>query len=80
MLSIYVEMLLCFRHLGMSSGCLPISSDSEMVRRLFSITGTGMAKEEENGKASFRLCIDLPRCNVYRDVVCGSCNGGMVES
>ena len=79
MLSIYIEMLLCFCHLGMSSGGLPISSDSEAVWRLFSIATTGMAKEEENGKASFRLCVDLPRCNVCRDVVCGSSNEGMLE-
>lgn len=41
-----------------------------------------MAKEEEeNGKASFRICIDLPGCNsVRRDVECVSSNGGGVES
>lgn len=40
-----------------------------------------MAKGEENGKSSFRLCIDLPGCNdVRRDVECASSDGGMVES
>lgn len=41
-----------------------------------------MAKEEEeNGKGSFRICIDLPGCNnVRRDVECVSSNGGRVES
>lgn len=40
-----------------------------------------MAQEEENRKASFRLCVDLPGCNnVRRDVECASSNGGRVES
>jgi len=64
----------------MSSGGLPINSDSEAVRRLFSVASAGMAKEAAHGKASFGLCLDLARCNAYRDVVGGSSDGGMVES
>lgn len=79
MLSVSLEMLLCCGHLGMSCGDLPVSSESETLRRVCSAASTGVA-EEENGKASFRLGIDRPRCNAYRDVVCGSSNGGMVES
>lgn len=76
MLSVYREMLLCFYHLEVSL----LAGDSETVRRLFSTPSIGMAKKEENGKASCRLCIDLPRCDVYRDMVCDSSNGGMVGS
>lgn len=45
---------------------------------------TRMAKKEENGEsfleASPGLCLDLPRRNVYGDVVCVSSKGGVVES
>lgn len=51
-----------------SSGGLPISSDSESIRRRFSMDSTRMAKKEENGEsfleASPGLCLDLPRRNV----------------
>lgn len=67
-----MEILLCFWHVGMSSGGLTISSDSETLRRLFGIASTGMAKEEENGKASFGIRVDLPRCSACRDMVCAS--------
>lgn len=78
MLAIRSERLLCFRHLGTSSGGgLPIS-DSEAVRRLSSIAG--VAEEEEKGKASFGLAIDPPGCNGCGDVVRRSPQGGAAES
>lgn len=82
MLSISIAKLPCFCHPGVSWGGLPRSSDSGTVWRFFSTASAGMAPEEENRKAFFRLCVDLPGCNnVRRDVECASSSiRGRVES